>query len=121
LHTGDLAVLDENGYFTLVGRLNRFIKLYGNRVSLDEVERLVASSEFAVAATGTDDHLRVYVEAPTAPSSLRADLAATMGINPAAISVFSISALPRTENGKIDYASLINENRDPASDVRTSH
>jgi acyl-coenzyme A synthetase/AMP-(fatty) acid ligase len=121
LHTGDLAVLDMNGYFTLVGRLSRFVKLYGNRVSLDEVESILASYGFTAAAAGTDDHLRVYVECLTAPPSLRADLATTMGINPAAISVLSISALPRTENGKIDYASLLNEDSDTASNARTAH
>jgi long-chain acyl-CoA synthetase len=111
LRTGDLAIIDENGYFTLVGRLNRFLKLYGNRVSLDEVERLLSASGFIAAATGTDDHLRVFVESSTLPPSLRPELAASLGINPSAITIESISPLPRTENGKIDYASLVTENR----------
>ena len=38
LFTGDLARCDEAGRFYLTGRLNRFLKLFGKRVSLAEVE-----------------------------------------------------------------------------------
>jgi long-chain acyl-CoA synthetase len=113
LRTGDLAIIDDSGYFTLVGRLNRFVKLYGNRVSLDEVERLLSESGYTAAATGTDDGLRVFVESPALPPLLRAELAASMGINHAAISIESVSSLPRTERGKIDYASLVTDDRHP--------
>jgi acyl-CoA synthetase (AMP-forming)/AMP-acid ligase II len=37
LETGDLAVQDEDGFFHLVGRLNRFAKLFGRRISLEDV------------------------------------------------------------------------------------
>lgn len=108
LRTGDLAIIDSHGYFTLVGRLNRFVKLFGNRVSLDEVEGLLAAEGVTGAATGTDDKLRVFVEDPAAPEATKTLLAKAMGINPIAISVERIAALPRTENGKIDYSSLAN-------------
>lgn len=113
LRTGDLAIIDDSGYFTLVGRLNRFVKLFGNRVSLDEVERLLSESGYTAAATGTDDKLRIFVESPALPPSLRAELAASMGINHTAISIESVSSLPRTERGKIDYASLVTDDRNP--------
>ena len=37
LHTGDMARRDGDGFYYIVGRKKRFIKLYGNRVGLDEV------------------------------------------------------------------------------------
>ena len=40
LRTGDLATVDEDGYFTVVGRLKRFAKLFGRRVSLEDVDHV---------------------------------------------------------------------------------
>src|SRR5690606_15366764 len=63
LHTGDLATIDDEGFITIVGRRERFIKLVGRRVSLDHLEAtLTASTRRPVACTGDDDGLRVVVE-----------------------------------------------------------
>jgi acyl-coenzyme A synthetase/AMP-(fatty) acid ligase len=37
LQTGDMAMRDDDGFYYIVGRKSRFIKLFGNRVSLDEI------------------------------------------------------------------------------------
>ena len=41
LETGDMAKMDEEGYFYIVGRKKRFLKIFGNRVNLDETERMI--------------------------------------------------------------------------------
>nr|MCR5282143.1 AMP-binding protein [Lachnospiraceae bacterium] len=41
LVTGDMAKFDEDGFFYIVGRKKRFLKVYGNRVNLDELDQLV--------------------------------------------------------------------------------
>lgn len=43
LHTGDMAERLENGFFRLTGRASRFIKLFGLRIGLDEVENQLRS------------------------------------------------------------------------------
>ena len=43
LLTGDMARFDEDGFFYVVGRKKRFLKIFGNRVNLDETERLIKS------------------------------------------------------------------------------
>ncbi len=32
LATGDMAQFDEDGYYYIVGRKKRFLKIYGNRI-----------------------------------------------------------------------------------------
>ena len=41
LETGDMAKKDADGYYYIVGRKKRFLKIYGNRVNLDETERML--------------------------------------------------------------------------------
>ena len=108
LKTGDLAMFDEDGYFYIVGRISRFVKIYGVRVSLDAVERMLADSGLQSAVLGDDDHLLVYLigENPIEPEDVRLQLANTLSLNKAAISVRKMETLPRLSNGKVDYQKL---------------
>lgn len=47
LHTGDTATIDQDGYFTITGRMKRFIKLFGLRINLDEVEKIRVRSSYS--------------------------------------------------------------------------
>ena len=42
LRTGDLAQFDSDGYFYIKGSTNRFVKIFGNRISLDSIENIIA-------------------------------------------------------------------------------
>jgi acyl-CoA synthetase (AMP-forming)/AMP-acid ligase II len=51
LHSGDIAVVDEDGYFTIVDRLKELIKYKGYQVTPAELEALLISRpEIADAA-----------------------------------------------------------------------
>jgi len=43
MHTGDLARRDADGCYFIVGRLKRFLKIFGLRIGLDEVEQMILS------------------------------------------------------------------------------
>ncbi|MQX38207.1 AMP-binding protein [Roseospira navarrensis] len=108
LYTGDLARCDAEGYVFLEGRLKRFLKIYGNRISLDRIERRLAEQGLEGAAQGRDDHLVVLAVATPAldTEALRLDVAAFAGINAAAVTVRTIPELPRLPTGKVDYPCL---------------
>jgi long-chain acyl-CoA synthetase len=57
INTGDIAKFDDKGFFYIVGRKKRFIKLFGNRISLDEIEKLVLDMGFKIKCVNTDDKL----------------------------------------------------------------
>ncbi len=58
-NTGDMAMVDEDGFITITGRLSRFSKLGGEMVPHQTVEeelhKLIDSSEQVMAVTGVPD------------------------------------------------------------------
>lgn len=57
INTGDVAKFDEKGFFYIVGRKKRFVKLFGNRISLDEIESLVLKMGFKIKCENIDNKL----------------------------------------------------------------
>lgn len=108
LVTGDMARRDADGFYTIVGRKNRFLKIFGNRVGLDETERLVKASfpGLDCACAGVDNEMRVFVTCETAVQEVRDLLAAKTGLNPVAFRVKYLAALPKNEAGKTLYQEL---------------
>ena len=105
LRTGDIARRDDEGFYYVTGRRGRFLKVYGNRVGLDELEALLARAGVTAACTGEDDHVRIYVEGASAEEAVAAASAAT-GINPKAFEATALDVLPRSSSGKILYKEL---------------
>ena len=105
LKTGDIAKR-ENGLFEIVGRASRFVKIFGLRISLDEVEKHLAEQGTEAAVGARDETLHVLLANAAGTSDLSAevagDLAGWMKVPETAFQVTEIDALPRHANGKID-------------------
>ena len=111
LATGDIAKRDEEGYYYIVGRKSRFLKVFGNRVNLDETDRLVkrAYPEMDCVSTGHDDHVIVYITDEAKTDEVRRYLSATTRLSETAFSVRYIPEIPKNESGKVLYARLAAE------------
>jgi long-chain acyl-CoA synthetase len=106
LFTGDLAKKDEDNFYYIVGRKKRFIKISGNRLSLDEMENLLAKVITDCACTGTDDNLTIFIKEKTRLTEIKKYISAKTGIHPSAFSVVHCNEIPKTAVGKINYAML---------------
>lgn len=106
LHTGDLAVEDKDGYFKIIGRKSRFVKLHGLRINLDEVEKKVQERlQVEVAAFGEDDRLNIaYTEGEE--QSIRNILQKSYQLHHSVYKIRKLDHLPRNTNGKIHYQRL---------------
>ncbi len=63
--TGDLARRDADGCYYIIGRLGRFLKIFGLRIGLDEIENLI-KQEFKIDCycKGNDEKLFVLITEP---------------------------------------------------------
>ncbi len=107
LYTGDLAYRDEDGFYFIAGRKKRFLKLFGNRISLDYVETLLKEKLKECVCVGDDSHLIIY----TTDIGFEEDeiIDYIVGITKIVRTVFSvrhIEKIPRSESGKIRYKEL---------------
>lgn len=107
LETGDLAVRQTNGLFRITGRKSRFVKPYGLRVSLDEVETKLRKRGLVPAVTGTDEFLAIAYVGTERPEQLRADLARELGLPEAVFRVQNVENLPTLPSGKVDYRGIL--------------
>lgn len=108
LETGDMAKQDEDGYYFIVGRKKRFLKLFGNRVNLDEVDRMVKSAfpDVDCASTGTDELMKVYITNAEYVNKVESLIEERTHINNRAFTVEVIDKIPRNEAGKTLYKDL---------------
>ena len=106
LHTGDMARVDEDGFYYITGRKKRFVKVWGNRCNLDQVEQIVKSVTTSCACAGVDDKITVFTTTDGLEQEIKTLLSTKTGLNPVAFQVKVIDAIPVTPSGKIDYPQL---------------
>ena len=108
LLTGDMAKRDADGFYFIVGRKKRFLKIYGNRVNLDEIDRMIkANFNFMdCASAGVDDHMYIFVTDEAVMNDVRSFVADKTKLNPTAFKVIKIDDIPKNDSGKILYREL---------------
>jgi len=106
LKTGDLAVKDSDGYLYITGRKFRDVKLFGHRISLDEVEQILFKKGYNCLCCGFDNKVTIFHTDNNYNNEVLKYISRTTNIHLDCFKLKLIKEFPLNENGKTSYEKL---------------
>lgn len=106
LYTGDWGYCDEEGYFYITGRVKRFIKLFGLRISLDAIDTWLTAQKIDAVSSGNDDRLVIFYSGNIDDELLKMKLSSEFKLNKNYVEFKFIKEIPRKNGGKVDFKHL---------------
>jgi long-chain acyl-CoA synthetase len=107
LMTGDIAEIDAEGFYYIVGRKKRFLKIFGNRVNLDEIETAIKNHfNIECACVGEDNLVYICMTMNAAQNDILNFISKKISLNHSAFKLINVDIIPKNESGKILYKEL---------------
>jgi len=112
LKTGDMARMDEEGYFYITGRKKRFVKLQGKRFSLDQIQEILQEAFDCeeIICTGNDvDGIKVNTSSREVADREDEIIQLFMDkwqVRARFVTVKYLDEIPRNASGKVLYSKL---------------
>lgn len=103
LRTGDIARFDSEGFFYITGRMKRFVKIFGNRVNLDEIEHYLKAHGYSAVCGGRDDLLCIATTDHEKAVEIKTVVTGKYGFHHTAVRVAEVDQILKSESGKIQY------------------
>ncbi|MER5334484.1 AMP-binding protein [Micromonospora sp. NPDC002717] len=106
LRTGDIARRTPEGLYEIVGRRTDFLKIFGLRLDLRQIESMLRTNGYAAFVTGDDERLLIAVEGDADRDHLHALVSRHYGLPRHVVDVHLFGRLPRLASGKPDYPAI---------------
>ncbi|QFI37868.1 AMP-binding protein [Moritella marina ATCC 15381] len=111
LFTGDIACRTQHDLFYLVGRTKRFVKLFGLRINLDDVQSVVKTDYPQSAVTGNDKAIVIALESSHGDidkGQLLTRLSDYYSLPRDKFIITLFDDIPLLSNGKYDFMTIAN-------------
>ena len=108
LRTGDFAKRDEDGFYYLLGRSDKFIKIQGNRLNLEDIE--IYTSSFGIKTVcklNKKNKITIFIEKNIDEKTLLKKIKDKITIHPSNFLIKKINKFPINKNLKISYNNKI--------------
>lgn len=104
LYTGDMGYKDGEGYLYICGRMDRMAKIYGNRISLDELEGLLGRGfpGYTFISLVYGNKIIIFSDVKE-KDEIPGYLSGQTGFAKIVFHIIPVCEIVRKENGKIDY------------------
>ncbi|MEE9243981.1 MAG: AMP-binding protein, partial [Mycobacterium sp.] len=100
LPTGDIARRGHDGLYEVIGRRSRFIKIYGLRIDLAQLETTLRARGVPALCIESDDRLAVVAAGEVNRRDLQRLAACAAGVPTAAVTAVCVPQLPMLASGK---------------------
>jgi acyl-CoA synthetase (AMP-forming)/AMP-acid ligase II len=107
LRTGDIARRAPDGLYEVVGRSARFVKMYGLRIDLHQVETELRTHGMTAFCTHDDDRLVVAAAGRHDMPELARVAADAAGVPVGSVRAVIVDELPLLSSGKPDYQTVL--------------
>ena len=106
LRTGDIARQGADGLYEVIGRASRFVKMYGLRIDLQQLEAQLGDRGVKALCTGDGDRIALAYCGEREESEVSRAAADTAGLPPASVTAVRVTTLPHTASDKPDYRAV---------------
>ena len=104
LRTGDIAKRDKDNFYYIVGRKDRYVKIYGNRLNLAELEYYILDLGIeSVCKTNEENKITVFIKKNGNEKKLKDYLAKFTQLHPSTFFIKELDKFPLNKNYKISY------------------
>ena len=111
LKTGDIGFFDKDSFFYITGKKNRYVKITGNRISLDEIERIIYEYGFEnVCNQSNKDKLSIFVKEKNVEKKIKSYISKYTNLHENNFKVVYLNSFPINQNSKIDYNNKVFKN-----------
>ena len=101
LRTGDIGFKDKDGFYFLIGRKDRFIKIHGQRVNLIELEEIILNCGIeSLCQSNEENKIHIFTKKYDKFKELINHLSTKTSIHPSVFTFSSINELPINLNFK---------------------
>jgi long-chain acyl-CoA synthetase len=104
LKTGDVAYKDKNNFYYLVGRKDRYIKIYGMRINLQELEDIILNFGLEnICMQEKENTINVYIKDDFELEKVKKQIISVTKIHPSVFFFKIVKNFPLNKNYKISY------------------
>lgn len=105
LKTGDIAKKDSDNFFYIQGRKDRYVKIFGNRVNLFELEEIISSINIkSICLTNSPNKINIYIASNKKNNKNLIELLnKNTELHPNIFKIINVKSLPINQNFKTTY------------------